>query len=136
MMTLLLGIVMVVAGIGMWLLTVKQYLDDPGYGGFDMNTAPAFDYGWFKGTVSLSVGVGLVTHAWAVGVGSFVIGFLSVMLVKPVLGSLVARRIKRASAEAEGGDLAKGFKALSAAERALKDEDGNTELEEREKSEW
>lgn len=117
------GIAFATVGIGVWIWTVRTYLNDPGYGGFDMNTAPAFDYGWFKGTLFLSLGVGLLSRSWPIGIGSVFVAFLSVMLVKPVLGSWTSRRISRVAAEEEKNQPPMGFKALSAVEQEFKSED-------------
>ncbi len=119
-MITLLGTAFVVAGIGVWVWTVKSFLDDPGYGGFDMSTAPAFDFGWFKGTVSLAIGVGVLRHSWVFGIATFLAGFVAVMVVKPILSAIATRHI--ANASQTSGDIQRptGIKALSLAERDVK----------------
>ena len=122
------GAVLAAVGAVLWLWTIKSYLDDPGYGRFDMNTAPAFDFGWFKGAVALGIGTGLMTFTWWIGVVTGIASFLTTMLVKPVLGTAVAHRLEREAAEYEASQPPKGLKALSQVERDMKnDTDGGSD---------
>ena len=71
--------------------------------------------GWFKGALSLALGVGLVVQTWWIGVA----GMLVLMVVQPALGSVVARRIANETAANRATQPPKGLKALSQVERDL-----------------
>ena len=125
-MITLLGTLFAAAGVVLWLWTIKSYVDNPGHGDFDMNTAPLFAFGWFKGALSLALGVGLVTQTWWIGAATGVAGMLVLMVVQPVLGSVVARRIENATAANRATQPPNGLKALSQVERDLEAEADKT----------
>ena len=111
---------LIVMGLCLWAWAIKKYLDDPGYGGFDMNTAPAFDFRWVRGTLFVSLGAGLLTDSWLIGVVGFVASTAATLLVKPVLGGYARRLIARAAGDAGSEQPAAGFKALSQIENDLR----------------
>ena len=83
------GIVLV--GLLSWLWTCRSFLADPGYGGFDMSSASAFDVQWFRGAALVAIGVGVTTSSLPIGAASFLVAFFSSMLVKPALVRIVQR---------------------------------------------
>ncbi len=89
------GLSVLAAGLLSWLRTSLSFLADPGYGGFDMSSASAFDVQWFRGAVLVASGVGVATASLPIGAVSFLGAFFSSMLAKPVLQSIVQRRIAR-----------------------------------------
>ncbi len=112
--------VLIVVGVGLWGWAIKRYLDDPGYGGFDMNTAPAFDFRWLRGTLFVAVGVGLLTGSWWLGAAAFLVSTAATMLVKPILGGYAERRISRDARSAGTEQPATGLRALSIAEQHVR----------------
>ena len=113
----LIALAAVIVGIFFWVATIKSFLDEPGYGGFDMTTASAFDLGWAKGAIFLGAGVGMLAHSLPVGSLVGVGGFLASMLVKPALAKFIATRIMKPSATADEDQPPSGFAALHRAER-------------------
>ncbi len=87
-----LGLGVVAAGLLSWLWTCRSFLADPGYGGFDMSSASAFDVQWFRGAALVSIGVGVTTSSLPIGAASFLVAFFSSMLVKPALVRIVQRQ--------------------------------------------
>ena len=89
------GLGVVLAGLISWLWTCLSFLGDPGYGGFDMSNASAFDVKWFRGAALVAVGVGVTTSSLPIGAATLLVAFFSSMLVKPVLVRIVQRRHAR-----------------------------------------
>ena len=113
------GGVLAVAGLGFWLHTIKWFLDDPGYGGFDMGSASAFDLRWSRGALFLGLGVGLLFQSWAVGVFAALLGFLGSFCIKPPLGRLVRRRIRESPPGEAAARPRSGFASYLEAEKEL-----------------
>ena len=89
------GLSVVGAGLLSWLWTSVSFLADPGYGGFDMSSASAFDVQWTRGAALVGIGIGVTTSSWPIGVATFLVAFFSTMLAKPALQSIVRRRQAR-----------------------------------------
>ncbi len=121
-MTVLIGAGLSIVGFGLWLWTVKSFLDEPGYGGFDMGTAPAFDFGWFRGTVLLTLGTALISRSLAVTAAAFFCCFFASMLIKPILVLVVKRRTAHVLTTNSDDRPPTGLKALSVAEQNLSPE--------------
>ncbi len=98
------GLGVVLAGVISWLWTCLSFLADPGYGGFDMSSASAFDVKWFRGAALVAIGVGVTTSSLPIGAASFLVAFFSSMLVKPVLQSLVRRQMARSRQEDDSSE--------------------------------
>ncbi|GMR13054.1 MAG: hypothetical protein BMS9Abin29_1253 [Gemmatimonadota bacterium] len=98
------GLGVVAAGVLSWSWTIARFLADPGYGGFDMSSASAFDRQWTRGAVLVAVGVGVTTSSWPIGVASGLVAFFSTMLVKPVLQSIVRRQTARSNEGEDPGE--------------------------------
>lgn len=98
------GPAVVAAGLLSWLWTCVSFLGDPGYGGFDMSSASAFDVKWFRGAALVAMGVGVTTSSLPIGAASFLVAFFSSMLVKPVLQSLVRRQMARSKKEDDSSE--------------------------------
>ena len=107
----------VLVGAFFWVATVKSFFEEPGYGGFDMTAASAFDLGWAKGAIFLAVGVGIFTHSLPVGSIVGVGGFLASMLIKPVLEKVVASRMAKLPVARGDDPPPTGFAALGQVER-------------------
>jgi len=89
------GLGVVAAGLLFWLWTIVSFLANPGYGGFDMSSASAFDLQWSKGAALVAIGVGVTTSSWPIGVASGLVAFFSTMLVKPVIQRRVRHEVSR-----------------------------------------
>ena len=89
------GLGVVLAGAVSWLWTCRSFLGDPGYGGFDMSNASEFDVKWFRGAALVAIGVGVTTSSFTIGAATLLVAFFSSMLAKPVLQSMVRRKMAR-----------------------------------------
>lgn len=116
-MLTLFGAASVVVGTGFWVATIRWYFSESGCLGFDMTTASAFDLKWSKGAWFLGAGAGMLGHSLPLGLMVGVGGFLSSMLVKPLLVRIVATRISKPLATQDHDRAPSGFAALKQAER-------------------
>ncbi len=98
------GLGVVLAGLISWLWTCLSFLADPGYGGFDMSSASAFDVKWFRGAALVAIGVGVTTSSLPIGAASFLVAFFSSMLMKPVLQKIVERQQARPTEPQDTGE--------------------------------
>ncbi len=111
------GATSIVVGTGFWVATIRWHFSESGSLGFDMTTASAFDLKWSKGAWFLGVGAGMLGHSLPLGIVVGVGGFLSSMLVKPLLVRIVATRVSKLPATHADDRPPSGFAALKQAER-------------------
>lgn len=115
-MLTLFGAASVVVGTVLWVVTIRWYFSESGCLGFDMTTASAFDLKWSKGAWFLGAGAGMLGHSLPLGLMVGVGGFLSSMLVKPLLVRIVAARMSDSASTPDADEAPSGLAALKRVE--------------------
>jgi hypothetical protein len=105
-----------------WVATIVWFRHGPGYGGFDMTTASAFDLKWLWGAILFGVGTGFTTASWAAGIAAMLAGIAATLPVKPLLSKWPTRQD---SDEEEAHGHSKGIAELAVAEKRLRREKGD-----------